>query len=499
MTYPATVKPKILINGNDYSSHVWISLSDIVIESILTRQVDKCNFIMGDVYGLSPAFKEWDEVVITDENAGSVRLFGGYVQQIDYLLTPTGNRLDATVRCADYTCLLDHVIVKRQWLTPTADSQIIADMFSAYLPEIDYTTFVATVTTIEKLRLNRLTLRNCMDLVAQMSGADWYVDYDKKLHFFNVENNPAPYALADSPDLVTTYPYFNMKVNKDGTGVINRVEVVGGYYLSDDQTFYIAGNGVDTKLSLQFRTSAPVGQPSILVWRNDGTYAVPVWTPMTVLVGYIDTLTANDQVLDYYQERVLEQLNPWPNLPNAVKITGRYSIPLLTRFTDDGSFQYYGRYFDAVITDADIVDKQTARLRALGLMAQSALSLTAVSCDIYQPGLRAGMNLGITNVAEGVNGLFYTQKVSTRIKTGGYIVSSLDTGVYRPDLLDLIIWTARNAKSTASWRDDEVLEEVIQVNDNLILAEAFSMSTSNGPYKWGPSAGALKWSFGKWG
>jgi len=41
---------------------------------------------------------------------------------------------------------------------------------------------------------------------------------------------------------------------------------------------------------------------------------------MTVLTGYINTLTTSTQVLYYEQEQVLQQQNAWPNLQNAIQV-----------------------------------------------------------------------------------------------------------------------------------------------------------------------------------
>jgi signal transduction histidine kinase len=52
---------------------------------------------------------------------------------------------------------------------------------------------------------------------------------------------------------------------------------------------------------------------------------------MTVLVGYLETIESTDDVLYYYQEKVIEQTDNWPALANAVKLTGRYEYPVRIR------------------------------------------------------------------------------------------------------------------------------------------------------------------------
>lgn len=499
MPYPNTIHLQVKVNGIDITSNVWLvdPGSELQIESVLTRQIDRCTFFVGN-YGALTSFKEWDEVIITDLNT-SVRLFAGFILQIDKQPNRRGNRVDAHVTAGDYASLFDHVSVKQQYLTTQTDAFILNDIFTRYLPEIDSTTFVQVQLSYPRIRFNRMTLRQVVDQLADSAGGDWYVDYNKKLHYFSLETDLAPFGLSDTPDMSTTFPYESIDKNDDGTGVINRVEVVGGNYLSDDVTIFVAGTGQDNRVILPFSMSGPSAGGPLQVWRNDGTVLSPVWTPMTVLVGYIDQLSSATDVLTYFQEKVLEQTVAWPNLSNAVKIFGRYNIPLLTRYSDNVSFSFYGRYFDAVITDSSIIDKTTARQRAQGLMANASLGSVALSMKIRQPGLHSGMTIHVTNASLSLSDDFFIQRVVASVAQGGYATFDLNLGIYRPEFLDLLISIARNSKTVPEWRDDEVLEELLQQSETLALAEAATLTPdTNHAYKWGADAHALKWSFGTW-
>jgi hypothetical protein len=500
MTYPGTVQLEVKVNGIDITDNVWLQDPGeaMQIVNVLTRQIDTCSFTVGN-YGSLTAFKEWDELIVRDV-ATSTRLFAGFIQTINKKLSKTGNRLDAKVTAGDYAAWLDHVLVKQQFLVSTTDAAMLAYIFNLYAPEFDATTNVAALKTYPRIRFNRMTLRQIIDQLADAAGGNWYIDYNKKLHFFALDETLTPFNLSDAPNLTTTYPYEKMVKNDDGTGVVNRVEVVGGDYLSDDVTLFIAGTGQEPRVILPFKMSGPAAGGALQVWRNDGTLGTPVFTSLTVKVGYIDTLTGANQVLTYFVEKVLEQQAVWPNLANAVKVFGRYNIPLLTRYTDGPSYAYYGRYFDAAIVDASIVDKTTAKQRAQGLMAKAALASVALSCVIRQPGLRSGMTVHAKNTSLGIDDDFFLQRVTGSISQGGYATYTLDFGVYRPDLVDIIIAIARNAKTVPEWRDDEVLNELLQFNESTTHNEqAGAPFATFPPYDWTPTGGqGLTWDFGTW-
>jgi len=484
----------VTIDGVDRTSYV--VPGSMETRSVLTRQIDTADFVMEKAGAVEPV--EWDEVVITD---GATKVFGGYVLTKKQVGGPDIG-VDFDVACGDYASRLDHVIVKEEYEDQT-DAYIIGDLVSKYLSGegFDGVTDVSEVKTHTKVRLNRMTFREALDALAEYAKADWYVDYDKGIHFFTVEDGVSPFNLSDAPDMATTYPFDDLVRDTDGSGVANRVEVVGGNYLSDDQTIYLDGTGQDVRVSMPFRMRGPSAGGGIQVSRNDGTEGSPSWTTMTVKTGYIDTLGGASEVLHYYQEKVLEQQNNWPNLPNAVRVVGRFEVPLRTRTRDDASYTFYGdRWFDEVIVNTDITDKSTAKLAAKGLLAKRAMGRVAVVCSTFEPGLRAGQTLHLTSAMHGIDDDFLIQEVVARIGVYGRARFKVSLGVSDPDLVDIILMLARRAKGKPLWRDDEVLDELLEVSEVMGLSELSPVVTPTGaPYTWGiGGSNDFGWGFGKW-
>ncbi len=479
MTYGySTKQPTITVNGVDITTYV--DPDSVSIENVLTRQVDTFSFRITE--GASVDLREWHEVVVTDPLGA--RIFGGYIQTERIGNAAGGTRKEYNeVRATDYACLFDRVIVREQFTTSTTDAAILAALFAEYLPGegFDYTSSVHEIATYPKARFNRSSLREVLDTLASGANADWYVDANKVLHYFPAsESELAPFALSDSPDGLTSWGYDNLQVDRDGTGVINRIEIIGGAYLSADDSFILAGNGQDTRIALPFKMSAPTTSSAVVIERNDGTSGTPSWTAMTVKTGYIDSLATSTDVLHYYNEQVLEQQNAWPNLPNAVRVTARHPIPLRTRVQNQSSYAYYGRWFDSFFSDQDLTDKTSSQIIGRGMLAQSAYAKESISLTCRQPGLRAGQTVSLTCVNMGIGGQYVIQKVSARLIGGlGAWDYAVTLGALDADLVDVLIELSRRSKPKPIWRDDEVLDEAISIDETLVLDETTSSVTTS--------------------
>jgi len=71
------------------------------------------------------------------------------------------------------------------------------------------------------------TLRQCLSQICTRTGGAFYIDYEKKLHYFSAEENAAGFSLSDAPDFSSSFPYGGFRKVEDGTRLANRVYVVG--------------------------------------------------------------------------------------------------------------------------------------------------------------------------------------------------------------------------------------------------------------------------------
>ncbi|MGB4204527.1 MAG: hypothetical protein WBJ84_02780, partial [Bacteroidales bacterium] len=59
------------------------------------------------------------------------------------------------------------------------------------------------------------------------TGGRWYVDEQKRLHYFDAESNVAAWSLSDRPDGLASFPYQELKRRENATPIVNQVLVVG--------------------------------------------------------------------------------------------------------------------------------------------------------------------------------------------------------------------------------------------------------------------------------
>lgn len=490
MTFPSNMDLTVFIDGVEFTDYV--EPDSIKIKWALTNLVDtfKCRIIDPPS---TPV--DWQELTVYD---GVDKIFGGYIQSFkDAVGDDLG--LDYNLSASDYSIRFGHVTIKEQY-TDATNKEMIADIFSKYMPGegFDGVTYVEAVKRHDKKRFNRKKLLDVLKELAKDAGCDWRVDVDKKLHFFKNEKNYAPFNVSDNPDYVTTMPYSKDVVDTDGSGVINRVEVVGSTYLSDDSTFNLPGTGVDNRIIIPFRFHAPDGHTSVLMYRNDGTLGSPVWTPLTVKIAYIDELVNPNDLLYYFTEKVIEQATPFPALQNAVKIVGKYDVPLRVRVVDNNSFAFYGgRYFDDTVNRTDLNSKMAAKIVAKTKLAENALSKKVISFETRQPGLHDGQIIKFTSALRGIDNYFLIQTVTGNVGIDGKSVFTVDVGIYNHTLIDLLIILNRQMNAETVWRDDEVLDEILQTAETLELEETHSLSTSQAPYYFSHDpAISFVWGFG---
>lgn len=230
-------------------------------------------------------------------------------------------------------------------------------------------------------------------------------------------------------------------------------------------------------------------------YREDG--AVPIWTELNLIDQYTESFDDFDDVAHYYEDRVLEAKTNWPNLQNAVKVFGRYEIPLRSRYKDQASFDFYGRWFMDRIVDTTIVDKQVAKLKAKALVAERSMGTTSITCHVREPGLVSGTKITVTNTQLGITSQdFIIQRVDASINVYGKVMYALALGVWNDDLIDLLLRIVRRVEPPVPWQDNEALDELLQTSETLTLAETtYAPTADQGPYVWNTD----DWDFMDWG
>ncbi len=266
MTNPAQVDFTITLNGVDVTDHCDLNQEQPEIVSALDEELDTMTLTLQEADAINPV--EWQEIIVED---GGTKIFGGYVIDVEKKKGNNAADNDYKLGCSDYAILLDKIIIKAEYLNKT-DKEIIADVFTgaAELSTFDGATYVEEISTLPKVRFNRMTAREVLDWICEHSGGHWYMDYEKALHYFKSEEFSAAFDVSENPADSSRKTVENPNMMKSGAGVVNLVEVIGGNYLSEDRTDVFSAGGFTNTIRLLNRMSAPSTGSAIVVRRNDG-------------------------------------------------------------------------------------------------------------------------------------------------------------------------------------------------------------------------------------
>lgn len=162
--------------------------------------------------------------------------FSGYISAIEHLLMGVRNVYRCTAQ--DYNSFLRSILVNETYVGKT-EQEIIDDLFSTYWSDIDTTTYVTSTETLT-LEFPRLLLVEALEQLAEISGREWYIDYEKKLHYFTPTTTEAPFELTDDwlEGLTSQIPYGGFRYREDAFKLVNKITVVytGGTVTRNDAT-----------------------------------------------------------------------------------------------------------------------------------------------------------------------------------------------------------------------------------------------------------------------
>ena len=220
----------ITVGGADITAYV--DVHSISIEEVGTEIVATCRFRVRD-HGSTVDIDTKDVVDIDDDGT---TIFAGEVAQVDDGQEGVAQTL--LVICHDTNILIDETVIESESYTAgTADAAILADLFSTYRSDINATTHVATLNaSMEAVAFAAMTLREILDDLASRTGARYYVDYAKNLHWFATEANNAAFSLSTSPNMSSSFPFGGFGRVRSAARIAEKVYVLGkevsGWYPS---------------------------------------------------------------------------------------------------------------------------------------------------------------------------------------------------------------------------------------------------------------------------
>jgi hypothetical protein len=178
----------LTIDGTDRADDVKnasIKITDVIGSGASTMIFTIENHNSSTVPGLD------DEVMLTQSGS---RLFGGRILRVNP--RQLGSMLVWDINCVDYTRDLDRNLVVEGYQDMT-DKAIIEDIIDNYCggTGITYDSVVEGI-TISSIAFSYMPPSECFSKICKLTGREWYIDYDKDVHYQVKTSEHAPFNIS---------------------------------------------------------------------------------------------------------------------------------------------------------------------------------------------------------------------------------------------------------------------------------------------------------------
>ena len=442
---------QVLVNSIDKTDFIdWTTFSK---EDVLNSQTDSLTFTTKKHGSITWKPAAGDEIVVMD---GADKIFGGVVVQVDESIA--GLTLEYQVTCKDWTQYLDRVFVVENFQSQTID-QIIDYINTNYLTGFTIENVSCDI-LVQSISFNRLPVSKCLQLLAEQVNYNWYVDYDKDIHFFAKNSEAAPFSLDDTSG---NYIFNSLRITDDISQMRNRVFVRGGEMIGNSLTENYVADGSQKTFPLGHKFSS---EPTVTVGG----------VSQNVGIEFVNKDEDFDCLWDYNQKS-LRFVNA-PSASAAVAITGTPKIPILVQVQDDNSISQYGAY-EYAITDQTILSKEEAKQYAIAQLDAYAQQIQEGEFSTYRGGLRSGQVITIQSDIREISESFLIQKVSLQMI--GYNKGQYEVGIATLRTMGIIdflqkLLLSQNKQIVVS--SDAVLEKYYRDSQQISVTEEISLHTN---------------------
>lgn len=466
------------INGIDRSNHVkWDTLQKV---EVLTKEVDRMEFqILKTPSKTIPDIS--DEVTLEE---GAAKIFGGVVVERNEV-NKGGLLLGYEIRCKDYSHYLDRKVVTKSYANQTARA-IVLDIINTFTSGFTTANVAATTPTVKTTKFNYEQVTRCLSQLADQIAWDWYVDYDKDIHFFDEETSLAPFNLDDTSG---NFEWSTLEINKNLLQLKNAVFVRGGEY----KKTISEANSVDKYVGDGTQVTFPLAYKydNVTVKKN----------------GVIQTLgtdqqtdPASVQVLYNFNEKFI-RFTAAPASSDSITIYGDAYIPIIALVRDQISISTYGEY-QAALVDKSIESVSEAQTRAKAELKKYSQTVFEGKFKTIKTGLRVGQKITLNSATRSINKEFKINRIVGKARGSDqmeYEVSLIASG--QITFTDIMVNLLGQDKKNIVIALNEVLQRLESFIESMTMTEtkAANAIKHSPPYKWGVgSSNDFRWNFATW-
>lgn len=487
------------INGIDRTAYILMGSLSITDE--ITSKVNTCSFNTYDLDGTwVPTTSDTVKVYDTEGNL----IFAGFIVSANETrsgINPDDGEevLRYAVQCQDYTKILQRKLIVETYNNKDCKT-ILQEMVDKYFPTEEISLeLVENGPTIENITFNYAPADQAITALATNTGYQWYIDYNKTLHFFSQDNALTQYTITDDSDNWT-----QLKINPDTSQLRNRVYIRGGIYYSDPYLQKIVADGEQEEFTLAYTP-------------DDDNFSIEIsGTPYSVGLDGIDESEDYDFLLTRKEKAVKMGETAWAqaNTPLAadtvLDITYNYEIPVLVVQEDSDSISAMKTIeggdgvYEYVVNDENITSINAARLRAAAELRDYANPVIKGSVISYEThGIKSGDLMSINLARRGLNSSYLIQNVKIKQLTTNTLQYTISFSGKLYGLVDILIALFKQSQKIILGLD-EVLDAFTALQDATggIYDGTPSIVESAPPFAWSNDAGTttnkMRWSLFEW-
>jgi len=454
-----------------------IERSSLSVENILTRQVDRCKFTLRK-YGTKHTFNPVNGNVVKVYNDGK-QLFGGVIIKLvqrveDYKI------LLFDIECEDYTRFLDRKLVADSFENKTI-TQILESINADYLDGFTLNNAQGVNTNVSYIAFNYCSVSDAFTQLADLIGYDWYVDYDRDIHFFSKSAKTAPIDINDDDG---SYLKGSLRIRRDNSQLRNKIYVRGGDYLADTLTSETISDGIQNVYPLPYRYEDLQVSVTGEVW-DGGVDGVDAITPFDYLWN------KDEKFIRFRGDRV-------PNDTSSIRMSGQPYLPVrvvmqdLGSITDTISAEGGNGIYEFLVVDNTINSKKGARERATEELNAYKTTLSEGQFATYKDGLQAGQRIRVNSDSHDLDEYFIINKVVARMYTDEalkYEVSLVTTKTL--GIIEFLQGLLLKETKQIIINENEIIDLVYAKSESLTITEVVETSKVHNPVSEAISVGEV--------
>ncbi len=366
--------------------------------------------------------------------------------------------------CRDFGQDADRLLIQEQFENETVD-YIIDFLVTNYAPTFTIAGVNCPI-VIPSITFDRLTITEALDKLSKRTNYVYYIDYNRGIHFFEKNNEPAPFNLEDDND---TYIQDSLEITRDISQIRNQVYIRGGEVPGVSRSEQFNGDG--TKLTFVLGNKF-AEKPSVTVGG----------VSKTVGIDYVDLEASFDCFWSFKEKYIRFKSGTVPGVgTNNIVVTGIPLFVLVMRVQDPASIAQYGVY-EFAAQDPTIKTREEAKAYGIAQLEAYANSIVEGSFKTYNPGLRSGQLINVSSVFRGWNEDFLIQKVNFQaINPDNYIYSVQLATLRTMGIIDYLINQLKNGETSAGDTSVEFLEKVVFADEEVIFEEETATSLIHNP------------------